>query len=164
MNIRSYLQSQSVAFDFLLHKPTHSATRLAGSLHVPGRSVAKAVLVRAGDGYVLAVLPATHRVDVNRLSKILGEVEVRIASESEVEQVFDDCEAGALPPLGRLYGLTTVLDTSLALGSDVTFVANMRHEGVRMRFADYEAIEAPIEAEFSYRVPTIRDDLPSVHG
>ena len=149
MSIRSYLQSRSVDFDFLLHRPTHSATHLAGSLHIPGRSVAKGVLVRAGDAFVLAVLPATHRVDVARLSKVLGVDEVGIATESEVEQVFDDCEPGALPPFGRLYGLTTVLDLSLALGANMTFIANMRHEGVRMRFADYEAIEAPIEARFS---------------
>ncbi len=149
MTIRSYLQSRAVAFDYLLHRPTHSATDLAGSLHVPGRSVAKAVLVRAGNVYVLAVLPATHRVDPARLSAVLGVPEIRIATEPEVEQVFADCEPGALPPFGRLYGLTTVLDLSLALGSEMTFIANMRHEGVRMRFADYEAIEAPIEARFS---------------
>ena len=150
MSIRSYLQSRSVDFDFLLHRPTHSATHLAGSLHVPGRSVAKGVLIRAGDAFVLAVLPATHRVDVDRLSKVLGVDEVRIATEDEVEQVFADCEPGALPPFGRLYGLTTVLDLSLALGAEMTFVANMRHEGVRMRFADYEKLESPIEAQFSF--------------
>ena len=149
MTIRSYLQSRAVDFDFLLHRPTHSATDLAGSLHVPGRAVAKGVLVRAGDAYVLAVLPATRRVDTARLSEILGVPEVRIATQPEVERVFADCEPGALPPFGRLYGLKTVLDLSLALGDQMTFVANMRHEGVRMRFADYEAIEAPIGARFS---------------
>lgn len=149
MMIRSYLQSRAVSFDYLLHRPTHSATDLAGSLHVPGRSVAKGVLVRAGDAYILAVLPATRRVDTARLSEILGVPEVRIATEPEVERVFADCEPGALPPFGRLYGLQTVLDLSLATGAEMTFVANMRHEGVRMRFADYEAIEAPMEALFS---------------
>ncbi len=152
MTIRSYLQSRSVDFDFLLHRPTHSATDLAGSLHTPGRSVAKGVLVRAGDAYVLAVLPATRRVDTAQLSQILGVADVRIATEPEVETVFTDCEPGALPPFGRLYGLTTVLDLSLAGDPNMTFVANMRHEGVRMRFLDYEAIEAPLEASFSVEV------------
>ena len=149
MSIRSYLQSRAVPFDFLLHAPTHSATHLAGTLHVPGRSVAKGVLVRAGGDYVLAVVPATHRVDVARLSVVLGVPEVRIATEAEVERVFADCEPGALPPFGRLYGLRTVLDLDLAGGADLTFVANQRHEGVRMRFRDYEAIEAPLEAHFA---------------
>ncbi len=166
MSIRSFLQGYSVDFDFLLHRPTHSATHLAGSLHVPGRSVAKGVLIRAGDSYVLAVLPATHRVDLARLSKVLGvgADQVRIASESEVEGVFADCEPGALPPFGRLYGLTTVLDLSLTLGGQMTFVANMRHEGVRMRFEDYEAIEAPIEAQFSFEAVPARGDGHRVAG
>lgn len=164
MSIRSYLQSRSVNFDFLLHRPTHSATHLAGSLHVPGRSVAKGVLVRAGGDYVLAVLPATHRVDLARLSKILGVDEARLATESEVELVFADCEPGALPPFGRLYGLTTVLDLSLALGAEMTFIANMRHEGVRMRFEDYEKIEAPIEARFSFEVSPILDKDRRIAG
>lgn len=149
MMIRSYLQSRAVDFDFLLHRPTHSAAHLAGSLHVPGRSVAKGVLVRAGDAYVLAVVPATHRVDVVKLSEVLGAPDVRIATEAEVAQVFADCEAGALPPFGRAYGLTTVVDTDLARAGEVTCIANMCHEGVRLRFADYEALEAPIEAHFS---------------
>ena len=152
MTIRSYLQSRAVDFDFLLHRPTHSATHLAGSLHVSGRSVAKGVLVRAGDNYVLAVVPATHRVDTARLSQVLGVPEIRIATEAEVGQVFADCEAGALPPFGRPYGLTTVVDTDLAVGGVMICIANMCHEGVRMRFADYEAIEAPIEAHFSFEV------------
>ena len=164
MTIRSYLQSRAVDFDFLLHRPTHSATHLAGSLHVPGRSVAKGVLIRAGDGYVLAVLPATRRVDMARLAEVLGVADCRIADETEVEQVFSDCEPGALPPFGRLYGLTTVLDLSLALGADVTFVANMRHEGVRMRFADYEAIEEPLEARFSVEVVSRASDDQRIAG
>ena len=112
-----------------------------------GRQVAKAVLVRSGERYVLAVLPATCRINLERLAEILGGLPVRIATEDEVEQVFGDCERGALPPFGRLYGLTTVVDASLAGGAMVVFVGNTRHEGVRMRFRDFEAIEAPVRAD-----------------
>ncbi len=149
MSIRDFLLSRSVRFEILLHRPAHSATHLAGSVHVPGRSVAKAVLIRAGAGYALAVLPATHRVDTARLAEVLGVGDVEIATEPEVEAVFADCEPGALPPFGRLYGLTTIVDTSLAAGSEIVFVANTRHEGVRMRFKDYEAIEVPLRARFA---------------
>ncbi len=149
MCIRDFLQSRSVRFEVLLHRPAHSAAHLAGSLHVPGRCVAKAVLVRAGEAYALAVLPATHRVDTARLAEVLGVASLRIATGSEVESVFADCEPGALPPFGRLYGLTTVVDASLAGGSEVAFMGNTRHEGVRMRFKDYEAVEAPMRARFA---------------
>jgi len=149
MCIRDFLQSRSVRFEVLLHRPAHSATHLAGSVHVPGRCVAKGVLVHAGRGYALAVLPATHRIDTARLAEVLGVDEVRIASEVEVERIFADCEPGALPPFGHLYGLTTIVDSSLAGGSEIVFVANTRHEGVRMRFKDYEAVEGPSRARFA---------------
>ena len=156
MCIRNFLQARSVRFEVLLHAPSHSAAHLAGSVHVPGRSVAKAVLVRAGEVFVLAVLPATHRVDTDRLAEVLGASSLRIATEAEVEAVFADCEPGALPPFGRLYGLATVLDASLSGGAEIVFVGNTRHEGVRMRFKDYEAIEAPSKARFAFPIATRR--------
>ena len=154
MCIRAFLQSRSARFEVLLHRPAHSAAHLAGSLHVPGRAVAKAVLVRAGDAFALAVLPATHRVDTGRLAEVLGVAALRIATEAEVEAVFADCEPGALPPFGRLYGIRTIVDASLAAGSEVAFMGNTRHEGVRMRFKDYEAIEAPTRARFASPIAT----------
>ena len=156
MCIRDFLRARSVRFEVLLHPPSHSATHLAGSVHVPGRSVAKAVLVKAGATFSLAVLPATHRIDTERLAEVLGVTSLRIATESELEAVFADCEPGALPPFGRLYGLTTILDASLSGGAEIVFVGNTRHEGVRMRFRDYEAIEAPIKARFAFPITTRR--------
>ena len=149
MCIRDFLQARGVRFEILLHRPSPSAAHLAGSVHVPGRSVAKSVLVRAGDSFALAVLPATHRIDLQRLAEVLEVEDLRIATESEVEAVFDDCETGALPPFGRLYGLTTVLDASVSAGAEIVFVGNTRHEGVRMRFKDYERVEAPVKARFA---------------
>jgi Ala-tRNA(Pro) deacylase len=156
MCIRDFLQARSVRFEVLLHAPSHSAAHLAGSMHVPGRLVAKAVLVRSGEAYALAVLPATHRIDPERLAEVLGVASVRIASEAEVEGVFADCEPGALPPFGRLYGLMTVVDANLSGGAEIVFVGNTRHEGVRMRFKDYELIEAPLKARFASPIATRR--------
>jgi Ala-tRNA(Pro) deacylase len=149
MFIRDFLLARSVRFEVLLHAPAHSAAHLAGSVHVPGRSVAKSVLVRAGEAFVLAVLPATHRIDTNRLAEVLRVRELRLATEAEVEAIFADCEPGALPPFGRDYGLSTVVDASLAGSAEVVFVGNTRHEGIRMRFKDYERIEAPTKARFA---------------
>jgi Ala-tRNA(Pro) deacylase len=156
MFVRDFLLARSVRFEIMLHAPSHSAAHLAGSVHVPGRSVAKAVLVRAGDIFALAVLPATHRIDLGRLALALGVDEVQVATEAEVEGIFADCEPGALPPFGRPYGLTTILDASLAAGPEIVFVANTRHECVRMRFKDYERIEEPVKARFAVAIATRR--------
>ncbi len=149
MSIREYLQSRQVWFETLLHRPVPSATKRARSVHVPGRWVAKGVLVKSPRGDVLVVLPATHRIDMERLVGILGGRPVRLATEDEVARVFADCERGALPPFGRLYGLSTVVDESLTGEREIVFVANTRHEGLRMRYADYEWIEAPIRSRFA---------------
>jgi Ala-tRNA(Pro) deacylase len=152
MSISDYLRSRHISFETLLHQPTPSATKLAQSVHVSGRHVAKAVLIRADHRYVLAVLPATHRIDLPRLAFVLDCPKLRLATEDEVEHVFNDCERGALPPFGRLYGLKTVVDASLAGGSEIVIEGNLRHQGVKMRYRDYEAIEAPLRARFATEI------------
>ena len=113
--------------------------------------MAKTVLVGAGDDFVLTVLPATSRIDLNRLADALGRGpgSVRLATVEEIARFFPNCEPGAIPPFGRLYGVATVLDASLADQAEIVFGANTRHEGIRMRFADYEAVEAPMRASFA---------------
>jgi Ala-tRNA(Pro) deacylase len=152
MCISDYLRSRHIPFQTLLHQPTPSATKLAQSVHVPGRQVAKSVLLKTADRYVLAVLPSTHRIDVPQLSLVLDSPELRLATEDEVERVFNDCERGALPPFGRLYGLKTVVDASLAGGAEIVIEGNLRHQGVRMRYRDFEAIEAPLRARFATEI------------
>ncbi|WP_428333118.1 aminoacyl-tRNA deacylase [Novosphingobium sp.] len=165
MSIHDFLEGRRVRFETLLHRPAHSAAKLANSVHVPGRLVAKAVLVRAGEGFALAVLPATHRVDLPRLGLALGVESVRLATEAEVVSTFADCEPGALPPFGRLYGLRTVVDCSLAAGPDIVFDANTHHDGVRMKFHDFEALERPSRARFAEPIaPRLRRPDPRRAG
>jgi len=149
MGVSEYLRSRHIPFEMILHQPAPSATKLAQSVHVSGRHVAKTVLVKAEYGYALAVVASTHRVDLRRLAAVLDVAEVRLASEDEVERVFNDCERGALPPFGRLYGLKTFVDASLAGDAQIVFEGNVRHQGVRMRLSDFEAIEAPTRARFA---------------
>lgn len=152
MCIREYLQAQRVRFEVLLHRPAPSATRRAQSVHVPGHRVAKVVVLRAADLFILAVLPATHRIVLDRLPEILGTRDIRLATEDEIAGIFVDCERGALPPFGRLYGLTTLVDASLAEETDIVFEGNTRHEGVRMRYRDFELLEDPIQEQFAVAI------------
>src|SRR5262249_3840978 len=129
------------------------------SAHVPGRRVAKGVLIRVADCYVLAVLPATTRIDLARLAEVLGSGPVRLATEEEIGRVFADCERGALPPVGRAYGLPTGVDAGRADGGEIFCVGNQRHEGLRLRFADYAAMEAPVVAGFAVNEGPARASL-----
>lgn len=150
MYVVEFLRSRRVWFETFLHVPASSATRLARNAHVPGRSVAKTVLVKAGDGFVLAVLPATARVNLDLLAPALrmDRASLRLATAEEIDQVFHDCEPGTIPPFGRLYGLSTAVDASLADAGVLVFRTNARHQGFRMAFRDYEALEEPVRAWF----------------
>lgn len=150
MYLTEYLRSRRVWFKPLLHAPAFSAERLAARLHVSGRGVAKAVLVHVRGEDWLAVLPASSRIDMALLARALGcaPADVLLATSEEVAQRFSDCEPGAVPPFGRPYGIATILDSSLA-GPEIAFHAHTRHEALRMRLADYEAVESPVHADFS---------------
>jgi Ala-tRNA(Pro) deacylase len=157
MYIHEFLRSRGVSFETLLYPPASSSTKRARSAGVPGRKVAKAVLVNAGGSFVVAVLPSTTRIDLAQLGDVLGvQAEmVRLASDAELYQTFPDCEPGVVPPFGRLYGLKTLIESSLAESPDIVVSANTRHEGIRLRVDDFESIEQPIRAAFTRPVSTM---------
>jgi len=149
--IVDFLKSRGVWFETLLHNPASSSTKRAGNAHIPGRRVAKAVLVKAGDSFVLAVLPSTSWIDLGQLSEAIGTPAsvVRLATEDELLEVFADCEPGVVPPFGRLYGLPTLVDSGLAELTDIVLGANTRHEGLCMHFLDFQTLEQPKRASFT---------------
>ena len=114
--------------------------------------VAKTVLVKAGDRFVLAVLPCTSRIDLGPLSAVLelSGSDVRLATTDELLGIFTDCEPGVVPPFGKLYGLHTVFDVSLLEAGGLG--GNLKHEGLRMRASDYVAIEEPRIGSFAVRI------------
>jgi Ala-tRNA(Pro) deacylase len=149
-----------VRFETLLHRPASAATKLAQSVHVPGRGVAKTVLVKAAESYYLAVLPATSRIDLGRLGQVLGvpASSVSLATAHELTRFFGDCEPGVIPPFGRLYGLTTLVDTSLSGSDEIVIPANLRHLGLRLRYRDFEAVESPHRARFASPIARPKGD------
>ena len=148
MCIQAYLREHNVPFVSLLHTPTQSAARLAHSVHVAGAQVAKSVLVRAESGFALAVLPSTCLVDLVRLAETLSVPGVSLATEDDLMEVFLDCEIGALPPFGSLYGIPTIVESRLAAHGEIVVGGHTRHEGLRMRYRDFEAVEQPLRGRF----------------
>ena len=151
MRIDEYLTGRGVPFTRLAHRPAYTANRVAQALHVPGREMAKTVLVRTGRGHVLAVLPATHRVDLDQLRTELGDQQAGLATEGEMEQLFPDCERGAIPPFGSLYHLPTLVDESLTEDEEIVFEAQNHEEAIRMRCRDFMDVEHPRLGHFACR-------------
>ena len=151
MKLDEMLTDRHVAFQRLPHRPSYTANRMAQALHVKGHEVAKSVLLRTGHGYVLAVLPATHQVDLARVRRELGEERVEIASEDDMEKVFPDCERGAAPPFGSFYDVPTLMDETLAADEQIVFEGQTHEEAIRMAYRDYEELEHPQHGHFAYQ-------------
>jgi len=151
MKVIEFLQGQNVDFDVIPHRETYDAPRLAQSLHVSGREVAKTVLLRADHGYscVVAVLPANQSVDFERISKALGGSQIELATELEIKQHCPECELGALPPFGSQYDMKTMVDQSLAEDEYIFFEGDTHHEAIRMKFEDFRRIEQPLVLSFA---------------
>ncbi len=140
MRLPELLAEQHIPFETLLHPPAFTAQKRARFLGIPGRLVAKSVLLRSPSGFLLAVLPATKRVNTGRLSE-LGGGPVRLARPEEIAQVFRDCEWGVVPPFGRPYGLAVLLDSTIAPETLMVFETNNRFEAVRMLCRHFEQLE-----------------------
>jgi Ala-tRNA(Pro) deacylase len=123
---------------------------MAQVLHVPGDEVAKTVLLRADDKYRVAVLPATRRIDLEAARRLAGASRLELATEPECLERFPDCEIGAVPPFGSLYGMKTLIDTALAAEAEIVFEGNSHAESIRMRYEDYAGLERPLAGRFSY--------------
>jgi Ala-tRNA(Pro) deacylase len=144
-----------VPFETVVHPPSFTAQKLAKHLHVSGRHVAKSVLLASDGAYYLAVLPAVLRVDLTAVAEQLG-FPVRLAGEHDVVRLFSDCEWGAVTPFGHLYGLTTLLDASIAPDSEIMFEAGRHVEAIRMTCRDYERLERPRRFHFARSVANRR--------
>lgn len=144
-----YLQSEGVAFEAHQHRPAFSAQEVAESEHVPGKQVAKVVVVWADHQLVMLVLPASYHVDVAHLDALLGAKHVRLADEKELGVVFPDCEVGAMPPFGNLYDLPVYVDTALTEAETIVVAAGTHTDTLHLAYADYARLVKPNIATFA---------------
>jgi len=138
--LQKYLD-QSVTYDLIPHAPTMSSTSTAEACHVPGEALAKAVVLRRDGGYMMAVLPASHHLHLSALKSQLGH-HVDLASEDEIERLFEDCERGAVPPLGECYGLDVIVDDSIDARRDIYLESGDHATLIRMTGEQFARLTA----------------------
>ncbi len=138
--IQDYLAERQIAYEVLSHPRTTTSATTAQAAHLPGRSVAKAVVVEDERGYMVAVLPATAHLQLTRLERELHRSGLHLASEPELGKLFPDCELGAVPPLGQAYGLPTIIDEELALQPDVFFEAGDHRHVVHVSQGEFSRL------------------------
>ena len=142
--VQRYLQDRGVRYEVLTHPLTASSSETAQSAHVSGDRIAKTVVLRDGDaadGYLLAVIPASHHLSLDLLQGWLGRP-VELASEQEIGKLFPDCDLGAIPPLGEAYGLDVVLDDSLAGRDEVCFEGGDHRTLIKIAGAGFRQLMA----------------------
>jgi len=139
LTLAQYLIDRGVAYNLVPHLHTETASASAAASNVPADSVAKAVVLRGGDGFMLAVLPASRHIRFDELRRLLGN-DVDIAGEEQVETLFLDCEPGSVPALGAAYGLNVVVDDSLAQQSDVYFEGGDHANLVRISGTSFQQL------------------------
>jgi Ala-tRNA(Pro) deacylase len=143
MNLHNYLDRFRVRYLLTEHPVAYTAQELAQAEHVSGYQVIKPVLVQADGQMVLCALPACGRIDLEALRDSLDAKYIRLADEQTLRETFRDCELGAEPPIGALFGLPTIADESLLEQHKVTFQAGNHHEAVTMSMDDYRRLAQP---------------------
>ena len=146
--LQEYLDRNSVRYQVLTHSEAYTAQEIAELQHVPGRQMAKVVMLKSGDRPFMAVLPAAERISFARLREVVGE-QVAMETESEFSALFPGCETGAEPPFGNLFGLDVWADASLAKNDEIVFNAGTHRQTVRMQYADFERLVKPRVAAFA---------------
>lgn len=152
--LESYLRERGVEYAIETHPHSEFSMETAQKAHVHGDALAKGVLVEGDDGYLLVVVPADYVVELGSLRKLLGKV-VGLAVEADLGKVFDDCELGAVPPIGMAYDVRTIWDPSSSLGKldEVFFEAGDHESLVRMSGAQFHELMAPAErGGFSHHI------------
>jgi Ala-tRNA(Pro) deacylase len=147
--IKSLLDREHVKYVTIRHSPAFTAQEVAESAHIPGRIMAKTVMVEIDGELAMTVLPSNHRVIMDDLCALTGTEEVRIAREDEFRHVFPDCEPGAMPPFGNLYDLSVFVSPDLAEESEIAFNAGTHTEVIRMMFHDFDVLVKPRVARFT---------------
>ncbi len=149
--LKEYLDENGVKYVTVSHSPAYTAQEVAAKAHVPGKAIAKTVLVKVDGKLVMAVLPGSFKVNFESLKKVLGSDNVRLADEHEFIDKFPDCEVGAMPPFGNLYGVEVFVANSLAEDEEIVFNACSHSQLIKMSYSDYERLVKPVRLDFAFQ-------------
>lgn len=146
----AFLDEHHIPYELIHHRLDYTAQRTAADTHTRGRDFAKSVVLDLDGGFALAVVPAHRKIDFAKARDLL-QTKVILASEEKIAELFPDCEIGAEPPLGNLYGLPVYVSPELADDEFITFNAGSHHEAVRMRYLDFEELVKPTVLDLTWR-------------
>lgn len=147
--LKEFLDREKIRYVSIVHSTAYTAQEVAASAHVTGKELAKTVIVELDGKMAMAVLPANRKIVLQDLREVTGCDEVKFASEDEFRQRFPDCETGAMPPFGNLYGMEVYVAESLIGNEEIAFNAGSHTEIIRLPFKDFERLVRPKVMSFT---------------
>ncbi len=147
--LKDYLEKNQVRYEVGVHEMLYTAQEIAATMHVPGKELAKVVMVKADGKSTMLVLPASYRVDTKKVKKVLKCKRLGISKEKDFEELFPDCEVGAMPPFGNLYNLEVWVDQVLTEDKFIVFQAGSHVETLKVKYSDYAQLVNPKVGDFS---------------
>lgn len=141
--LTTYLDENDIKYVTVKHSKAFTAQEVAASAHIPGRNMAKPVMVKVDGDLKMVVLPSTHDLDFDALKETFNTSNVELASESDFEDLFPDSELGAMPPFGNIYDVGTIVSEALAGDVEIAFNAGTHSEIIKMDYRDFESLVEP---------------------
>ena len=149
--LKDFLDSNNIKYVVISHSTAYTAQEVAVSSHIPGKELAKTVMVKLDGEMAMAVLPASYEIDFTLLKKSLGVKKIELAHEHDFIDTFPGCDTGAMPPCGNLYGMDVLVDESLAEDEEIAFNAGTHTELIKLAYKDYERLVKPKVLKFAQK-------------
>jgi len=147
--LKDFLDQNDILYTSIMHSPAYTAQGIAHSAHISGKEIAKTVIVKVDGAFAMAVMPANRKLVLEILKDKLGAKEAALATESEFANLFPDCEPGAMPPFGNLYGMAAYSCAELERDEEIAFNAGTHSELVRMAYKDFRRLVNPKVVDFT---------------
>jgi Ala-tRNA(Pro) deacylase len=147
--LKQFLDKEKVKYVSIVHSTAYTAQEVAASAHIPGKELAKTVIVQLDGQTAMAVLPANRKVVLQDLREATGADQVKLVPEEQFKQKFPDCEIGAMPPFGNLYGMEVFAAGSLASNEEIAFNAGSHTEVIKLAYKDFERLVHPKVVSFT---------------
>ena len=148
--MEQYFRENKVGFEVMEHDPAYTMPEVAASLHVPGKQVAKVVMVKADANLVMLAVPAHARLDFGVARDTLGAKKVSLAKEGDFAERFPDCATGAMPPFGNLYDVPVYVDPALAQEKNIIFRVGTHRHVMKIAYADFERLVQPTVGQLTF--------------
>jgi Ala-tRNA(Pro) deacylase len=149
--LKEFLDTNKVKYVSISHSSAYTAMEIAALAHVPGKDLAKTVMIKVNGHMGMVVLPATHMIKMDLLKKAVGNDNIRLATEQEFKDKFPDCEVGAMPPFGNLYNIEVFASSALKDDEEIVFNAGTHTELIKLSYKDFERLVNPKVADISYK-------------